>query len=228
MIIINKKTAEKIAGEIDEEETLIQQYINELIQIDIKAETEDIKREDLMNQWFAPYPSYIPVSGKYTYPCQQTTNITLECQNSISVNMETGEVSSSLGDQITFANLVIPNMDGTLKIVPQEEQGQVDVLLIPTINGFDSMIMQTPLGASTFTKTIYLNGFGTKHFELFDNVQSMTGTKVMTWKVKWDVEEELLTIDDLGSIGVGDIEFEIEDDSNSTKILIFKYGCNSF
>jgi hypothetical protein len=40
-----------------------------------------------------------------------------------------------------------------------------------------------------FSKLFYLGGYGTKYFERFDDVQSVTGTRVITWKVKWDVDE---------------------------------------
>jgi len=186
----NTKTAKEIANEIDENTTLIQQYIDELKEIDVKAETQNIKRENLINQWFAPYPSYIPIQNSYTYPCLSNNN-TITCQNGIEVDMFTGQIKAQgFQNQLTFNNLVYPLEDNKLNIVKQNESGDIDVLLIPSgQNSFNSMLMQKPLGASLFTKLFYLNGYGTEHFENFDDVRSVTGVRVIVWKVNWELEE---------------------------------------
>jgi dolichyl-diphosphooligosaccharide--protein glycosyltransferase len=53
------KTAQEIADDIDENVTLIEEYVNALKNIDQKASDFNIKREDLVNQWLAPYPTYL-------------------------------------------------------------------------------------------------------------------------------------------------------------------------
>lgn len=186
----NVKSAQEIADAIDENVTLVEQYVSELKTIDRRAQVENIKRKDLVNQWFAPYPGYVPIQGQYQFACSQT-NVSLNCQNGVIIDIASAKVSmheSLKSSQITFKNLVYPTQFGTLDVVEQDPNGEFDVLLIPTQNGFNTMLIQSPLGASLFTKLFYLNGFGTKYFEKFDDVNSVTGVRVITWKVKWDNE----------------------------------------
>ena len=186
----NSKSVEDIAVELDENVSLVENYVSELKAIDLKADVENIKREDLINRWFADYPSYIPIQGRYSFACEQKSESLLVCQNGISVDIVTGKVSSNFGEDVKFANLVVPNIDSTLRVVEQDALGDVDVILIPSSNGYSVMLAQSPLGASLFTRLFYMNGFSTTHFELFDSVQSMTGVKVLTWNVNWDVGVE--------------------------------------
>ena len=63
-------------------------------------------------------------------------------------------------------------------IIVNEALSFDDVLLVPSNGKFNVMLIQYPLGASLFTKLFYLDGFGTKYFEKFDDVQSATGVRV--------------------------------------------------
>jgi len=178
------KTVEQIAFDIDENTTLIQKYVDELNNLDKTALSQDIKRDNLINSWLAPYPSYIPIQNRYEYPCQNQ-NTTLVCQNGISIDMMTGVVSSSFSADVKFANLVYPNQDGNISVVKQSENGDIDVILIPANTGFNVMLAQYPLGNSLYTKLFYLNGYGTTKFEKFDEQQSVTGVRFSIWKVNW-------------------------------------------
>ena len=178
------KTVEQIAFDIDENTTLIEKYVTELKELDKTSISQNIKRDNLINSWLAPYPSYIPIQNRYQYSCQ-TQNTTLVCQNGISIDMMTGAVSSTFSADVKFANLVYPNQDGNISVVRQSEDGDIDVILIPGSTGFNVMLAQYPLGNSLFTKLFYLNGYGTTKFEKFDEQQSITGIKFSIWKVNW-------------------------------------------
>jgi len=182
-----KLSVEQIAQDIDENKTLIQSYIDQLNEIDTRSSAEDIKREDLVNQWFAPYPSYIPIQGKYQYQCKPQ-NTSLICQNGIIINTKTFKLTTApnLQGKVSFSRLLFPGQNNTLVQVPQEENGNVDVLLIPNKNSYSVMLMQYPLGGSLFTKLFYLNGYGTSKFDKFNDVTTATGQRVITWKTKWD------------------------------------------
>ncbi len=186
------KSADQIALDIDENVTLINGYVAELKQIEVKAKAQNVKLKDLQNQWFAPYPSYIPIQGKYQYPCQEQ-NSSLICQNGVIINLQTSKVTTheSMNGQLNFKNLVFPNVYGALSVIEQNSDGDIDVILIPNGDSFNVMLAQSPLGNSLFTKLFYLGGYGTKYFERFDDVQSVTGTRVITWKVKWDLNESI-------------------------------------
>lgn len=187
------KTVEQIALDIDENVTIIQKYVNELNNLDKTSIEQDIKRDNLINQWLASYPSYVPIQGRYEYPCE-SKNTTLVCQNGISVDMINGKVSSGFNAQVTFANLVYPTNEGKVNIVKQSENGEIDVILIPGQSGFNVVLAQYPLGNSLFTKLFYLDGYGTTKFDKFDSQSSVGGISYTIWKVNWsDVEDKKFT-----------------------------------
>lgn len=187
-------SVEQMAVDIDESEILIQTYVDELLDIDLRAKTQDIKREDLVNQWFAPYPSYIPIQGQYEVPCEMDENMTLSCAHGLVISLADGDVKvvSGFEGQVKFKNVVIPTSLGTLMSVEQDADGDVDAFLLPSgDNSFNVVLAQSPLGASLFTKLYYYNGFGTKYFEAFDQQQSVLGNTIKVWKVSWTpIEKE--------------------------------------
>ena len=195
---------EQIAKNIDENVSLIRKYVKQLKEIDVKANTENIKKDSLVNRWLAPYPTYIPIQGRYDFPCTKTGEV-LSCQNGISVNMLTGKVTTRFRD-ISFHNLYYPSRNDTISKV-KLGNGKVDLLLIPNYNQYSIMMMQKPLGDSLFTKLFYLNGYGTKHFKLFYANQSMTGDKIKIWKVIWDINK---------TKGTGNINLSKSIKTNST------------
>lgn len=183
----NKKSANVIAKEVDENETLIQKYIDELKAIDQKAKTQDIKRQDLVNQWFAPYPSYIPLDGRYFHDCQDM-NYTFSCINGfMTINKSTGQITTKQGLNANFRAFIYPSITKGLDVIELDSTGDVDVVLLPTISGYQVMLAQAPLGESLFTKLFFLEGqVGKSPFELFDDKTSTTGVRIMTWKVNWN------------------------------------------
>ncbi|MCA9486030.1 hypothetical protein H6501_02750 [Candidatus Woesearchaeota archaeon] len=180
------KTPEQIASALDEDPEMITQLVAELKKIDSESESEDVSRSALVNNWLAPYPSYIPLQGKYEYACQQN-NVTLLCQNGLIINLENGSVqNTALSQEITFRRIVYPSYTGSLEEISLDENGIFDILLIPRgTETFGSMIMQYPLGMSLFTRLYFLEGYGSEHFELFDSVQSQTGIGVKVYSVNW-------------------------------------------
>lgn len=211
-----KLDSKTISNNIDENESLIIKYIEELKEIDTKANLENIKREDLINSWFAPYPSYVPLDrSRYEYPCQ-FTNTTIICENGLEIDMFNSKVSGQLTQHLTFKTLNYPNNLGELTTLTLNESGEFDIVLTPGQNGFNSLITQSPLGASLFTKLFYLDGIGTNLFEKFDDKQSATGIRIKTWKTKWNKDEET-------SLKVGSVSFnttsEDLDKIVDTKIL---------
>lgn len=206
------KSATEIANDIDENVTLIETYIGELNAIDIRVEIENIKKDNLINQWFAPYPGYVPIANKYIYGCDNKNN-TIACENGIGIDMNTGTIFSALGEQVTFNNLVYPNYKGEISVIDQEGEGELDVVLIPSSTGFNVLLTQKPLGTSLFTKLFYLDGFDSKYFDKFDEVNSATGVKISVWKAKWDVNESVeLDMNNLIDLEVGSIEYNITSD----------------
>ncbi len=209
-------TSSEIATKIDENVTLIEQYVDELKAIGIKANLENIKEDDLINRWFADYPSYIPIQGQYSFECQDN-NSTLICQNGITINMVTGEVTSQFGPDVKFNYLYYPSNNNKL-IKMDIGTGDIDLLLIPSQSGFNIMMMQSPLGASQFTKMFYLNGFGQDYLEVFDQRQSVTGIEIKIFKVKWNSSNDSLNSQsfELNNVTKEEVEDIIGENLNSS------------
>ncbi|MCA9496881.1 MAG: hypothetical protein KC589_08090, partial [Nanoarchaeota archaeon] len=187
----NYKTmsTEEIAAKLDEDVVVISKLVKELKNIEVRVVSENVKRESLLNQWLAPYPSYVPLQGRYEYPCV-ASNTSLTCQNSIVIDLLNGKVSSGFGDNVKFNRVVYPSQGNKMAVMEVDESGDMDILLIPGAQGtYNVMLMQYPLAGSLFTKLFYLNGFGTEHFVPFDEQNSGTGVNIKVWKTQWEVEE---------------------------------------
>lgn len=179
-------SVEKISNDLDENQTLIENYVEQLETIDLRAATEDVKRSDLLNGWFAPYPSYIAIEGRYFHSCE-SSNTSFVCLNgAILIDKITGQVSTSEQAPLNIGRFIFPSIERGLDVVDQGNNGDLDLLLIQTQNGPQVMLVQRPLGTSLFTQLYYLDGTNSKYFESFHDVQSVTGVRVRTWKVNWE------------------------------------------
>lgn len=186
------KSAELIASEIDADVSVVQTYIDELNDIDLRAKTQNIKRADLINQWYAPYPSYVPIQGNYYVPCQINNGTEIACAQGVTVE-STGldmKVKSLANDQITIKNIVFPTQLGTLKTSLNDPNGQFDLMLIPNGQTYQSVLAQAPLGASLFSRLYFYNGYGTTHFELFDAKVNGNNNPLTVWTTLWEPRTE--------------------------------------
>lgn len=179
-----KSSTEEIATLLDKNQSLIEQYVKELEVIDLNARTQNVNRENLINQWFAPYPTYGENIG-----CS-LTNTSLVCAEQISVDLITGEISTADSLQFSIRNIVLPSPED-VRVLENDVDGFADLIITQNAQGFQAMVMQAPLGTSLFTKLYYLNGLGTTKFEEFHTTQTQTAGKVSIWKTNFgEVEEE--------------------------------------
>ena len=188
----------EIASVLDKDEELIETYVNELRAIDLNSKTQNVNREQLINQWFAPYPTY----GE-SVPCT-LENTTLICGGGLGIDILTGEVTNADQFGISIHNIVLP-VPNNLRVIQNDENGLVDLLVTQSQSGFQIMIMQAPLGTSLFTKLYFLNGIGTTKFEEFHTTQTQTADRVSIWKTNFgeSVDESLL---------VNSVEYTISSD----------------
>lgn len=174
-------SAEKIAEDLDKNQSLIEQYIDELEEIDVRASTqESASRDDLLNEWFSPYPGYADA-----FNCRVNEDI-VECQNGLQLNRSSGEVITELQRGNSINRIIYPE-DEELEIVEKDSDGNLDLLVLQT--GEESVqirAMQTPLGTSLFTKLYFLEGRYNDHFENFYDTQTQTAGNVIVWKTLFD------------------------------------------
>jgi len=170
----------EIAKTVDENESVILGYVDELKAIDSKVlENPAIKRDDLINQWFAPYPSYMQ-----NLPCKLDEK-NIDC-GAFSLDLLSGELDNKMPDQLKISNIVIPAVNNTVRNIEVGDEGGIDVLLARGQNGFVASLMQAPLGNSLFTKLFYLNAAGLENFEVFSDKTSITGTRILIYKTRFE------------------------------------------
>lgn len=168
---------EKMAELLDEDQEKILLLVTELKEIDMKARLKNIKREDLVNQWLAPYPNYL----SDWISCTKENNL-INCQNVLTIDVNTKKATFIQKQGGEIANLVYVE-NKTLSTFKQVENGVFDVILVNDQNNVKIMLAQNPLGASFFTKLYFLNGIGTSNLTKFDYTQSTVGWDIHTWKV---------------------------------------------
>ena len=179
--------AQEISENIGEELTVVERHISELEDIDVRAQSENVKRSDLINQWFAPYPSYVTLDqgGNYLLSCRET-NFSFLCVNDQIRIYKNGTIDTSQEITGGVKNLIFPSAEEGLRVIEQNPEGNFDYVLLQSTQGPRLLIAESPLGMSTFTRLFYLGGTSSDYFERFDDVTSATGTRVITWKVNWE------------------------------------------
>lgn len=181
-----KLSVKQISGNIDENQTLVEKYIQELKNIEIKSDLENVKKETLINQWFSDYTSYVPIQNKYLYPCQKENN-SIICQNGISYDVFSNKVSFVQDLDVKFKNVVFSGLNNTYRKIQINKEAEFDLVLIQNEFGqLNSLIAQSPLGTSLFTRLFYFKANQISKFELFDSRKSFTGDKIMIWTPSWN------------------------------------------
>ena len=208
-------SVEDIAAHIDEDVSLISQYVRELQDIDLRARAGLIRRTDAINQWLAPYPSYLgqgscQVSGDL-YNCglylRVQGNTVLQyrlvdfpgaigCRNvnaqevvcGFSINTSSWEIASQDFPLPNILTRILQLEQNTIVTKRDFSRGADDILFVPSENGVQAIMAQYPLGGSIFTRLFFLDGQGSKYFEKFYDTRSITGNRVILWRTIWDHE----------------------------------------
>ncbi len=182
-----RKSPEEIAQIIHRNDSRISELVEELKKIDAKSKIEGVRYEDLVNQWLAPYPSYIPLNKKYLYDCVVKDKLVI-CANGFSINLSSLKVipPATIKDNFKPRRLIFPTYNNSIIVKSFGDESDVDVVLIPiTPSKYKILLAMYPLGDSLFTRLFYLDGYGVTGFKKFHDVTTVVGQRVITWKVDW-------------------------------------------
>lgn len=144
------------------------------------------------SQWITPWPGYL----SSVKPCENPEPDGLMVCNQMLAN----------GQQIPFIinltdmDVVIPSSEGhrPTSIVYVTENGteekffeegnilEFSIVLIPSGQGYSSLITHPYLANSIFTRLFYLEGHGLEHFDRFNDQTGINGGRIITWKVDWE------------------------------------------
>jgi dolichyl-phosphooligosaccharide-protein glycotransferase len=172
-------------------------YLAENFDID-EAEAASLHTEIITadpDRWIAPWPGYL--SGRQQ--CQTIGAGQLRCilstgSGSISVLInlltDTAEIEGNPG--VVPNSIVYPAGESVNHIELNGEKAGFSLILIPSGNSYIA-IMADPLQAgSMFTRLFFLEAHGLKCFSKFDDVQQVSGGKIITWKVDYACLQENL------------------------------------
>jgi dolichyl-diphosphooligosaccharide--protein glycosyltransferase len=136
-----------------------------------------IANENDANTWIAPWPNYAGTAG-----CSGAENETVQCANGIEINLGKNEAS-------------VPTEQGTMppsslvyKKGSEITEIKYNTSFAYSIAYFGSQIavMDPALAKSMFTTLFYFEGAGMKHFEKFSDETSVTGDRIIVWKIQWE------------------------------------------
>jgi len=173
----------QMAEQLQISESVVQAYVAELRQIDVRSRAENLNRNALINQYFSPYPSYLPVQGGYFINCVR--NETLYNCGGMQIDIENNLFSAPAPfNQYSYRRIVVP-ANNDLQSFTLSETGQLDVLFIPSDGQPRIMLAQYPLGASLFTRLYFLQGYGAQNYELFSVENSITASNIYMYHTNW-------------------------------------------
>lgn len=100
----------------------------------------------------------------------------------------------SLGTQ---QGVLIPSLaaivgeDNQISTIEFEDGEEFGVTLWPETDANNqtriiSIITSPELTGATFTQLFFANGQGMQHYEVFRDVRTVTGQRIITWKVDWN------------------------------------------
>ncbi|MFP4402038.1 MAG: STT3 domain-containing protein [Candidatus Nanoarchaeia archaeon] len=205
----NKISIEEMSENLSLDASTVEESVNELEAIDSRARNFDVSKNDLQNQWLAPYPSYL----SQPIECQIENDI-VNCQNQLQINLSDQDNITTQG-QITsdfdVSRIIIPSTNDLSTFEINDKQ-ELDVLVIPDENTAQILISQYPLGTSMFTRLFYLDGFGTSQFEELTRVNTQTTGRVILWNTIFEDEDNLTP-----QVSIGDVSVETGQNAGGTE-----------
>ena len=147
-------------------------------------EVQGLQDESAANTWIAPWPSYGQTSPS---GCSVNEEM-VSCGNGLIVNTTTWDAYiSAQGTLQRPVSLTYFDDEDIVQKKFSNVTTQVAAILIPTgSSSYNSMLAQPEHGMSIYTRLFYLDGHGLTHFEKFSDRRSVTGVRIIVWKVNWE------------------------------------------
>jgi dolichyl-diphosphooligosaccharide--protein glycosyltransferase len=143
------------------------------------------------NSWITPWPGYM--SG--VQPCEKPrSDGVMICTQQISngqiipliVNLTTMEITMSAKEEYHPKSFVYVTENGTEEKKYESNTLEFSVVLVPSGEGYSTLITHPYLANSMFTRLFYLGGHGLSYFDKFDDQRGVTGGRILVWKVDWE------------------------------------------
>lgn len=149
---------------------------------EVKYQTDQEK-----NTWIAPWPSY----QQSTVSMCQTQGEGVICGNGLAVNLSNMDARIGVQGQVIEPKR-FAYFDGgeDLEVKEYNTTQEFGAILIPAgPDAYGSILMQDDLTMGMFTRLFYLEGHGLKHFKKVFDQRTVTGWRVIVWKIDWEGTE---------------------------------------
>ena len=148
------------------------------------SEIKELKSDSEVNAWIAPWPSYISQES-----CQRASNI-IRCpfqQGFVEIDLDSMDASIPTSEGIKKPRIFSYTTPSGINVQEYHDNtiGLGMVLLINKDGSYSSIYMAPQLVNSTFTKLFYLDGHGTRYFDLFHE-SGGSNVDIKIWKVNWE------------------------------------------
>jgi dolichyl-phosphooligosaccharide-protein glycotransferase len=167
-------------------ESVAKRYVNE-----IKTQKAD--------NWISPWPGYLGSSN-----CQKLNETHIFCENGIIFDLEKEEIMPiNLGDNVkrypkTLLYISEKENKTKTKEYPNEEiitlqnGREVGLAIYKEGNNYKSALMDDELTQSMFTRLFFFENYNNEleYFEMFYKTTTITGEKIIIWKINWDKYKE--------------------------------------
>jgi len=144
---------------------------------------QSIDDEKAANNWISPWPGYM----SQLVNCQTKGNA-VTCNNGAIIDLTNldAKIQVQGGTGIPRSLVYINENKEIQEKTFSNSKIDASVVLVPSGNGFKSLLCNPLLANSMFTRMYFMDGHGLEHFELFDERIQPTGEKIYVWKVNWD------------------------------------------
>ncbi|MBI2139584.1 hypothetical protein HYU14_01560 [Candidatus Woesearchaeota archaeon] len=168
-------------------------YTDEFIQSSYR-QLSSLKSDQAINQWISPWPSYL---GGPSRCRNESSKATCRFQNvDVTVNLSRMDASIQTPQGTKYVDVLSWTTPDS--VVSKNFTGDtigVGMVLLIEKSGYNAVFMTPQLVNSTFTKLFYLDGHGTRFFDLFSDTQGMNGFSIKAWKLNWEGRNESIKVD---------------------------------
>jgi len=138
-----------------------------------------------VNDWIAPWPGYASgLNGCSSNEKEIMCNIVQGGQ--VKINRSNMQADILTGEGVMHPNHIAWVDEEGFHTKKFNQTIGVDIVLIPSGDGFANIATSPELTGSMFTRLFFLKGHGLEHFKLFTYERSpVGGSEIYIWKVDW-------------------------------------------
>ncbi|MBI4918744.1 FKBP-type peptidyl-prolyl cis-trans isomerase [archaeon] len=135
------------------------------------------------NSWIGDWDSYVGQEDPMV-SCE-TKDKDVGCSNGLVLINETPYFLVDQNQAIPVEGIHYIDTKGAWQDKISDQKTGIDAVLIKKGGNYESIVAQTPLAGSMFTRLFFLRGHGLKHFKLVKETNQVLQGKIYVWEVDW-------------------------------------------